>query len=81
MTDITVTNQVAHRWYARPVFFVADVNRAPRFHIDMLGFEKDCIRATGRARSAKSIAENAGHVAYLDRARIITSSSPLGSTS
>ena len=27
-------------WYARPVFFVADVNRAARFYIDMLGFEK-----------------------------------------
>src|SRR5688572_19927133 len=40
MTDTEVTNQVAHRWYARPVFFVADVNRAARFYIDMLGFEK-----------------------------------------
>jgi catechol 2,3-dioxygenase-like lactoylglutathione lyase family enzyme len=27
-------------WYARPVFFVADVNRSARFYIDMLGFEK-----------------------------------------
>src|SRR6185369_2038225 len=29
-----------HRWYARPVFFVADVNRALRFYVDLLGFEK-----------------------------------------
>jgi catechol 2,3-dioxygenase-like lactoylglutathione lyase family enzyme len=29
-----------HRWYARPVLFVADVNRALRFYIDLLGFEK-----------------------------------------
>jgi catechol 2,3-dioxygenase-like lactoylglutathione lyase family enzyme len=29
-----------HRWYTRPVLFVADVNRALRFYIDMLGFEK-----------------------------------------
>ena len=29
-----------HRWYSRPVLFVADVNRALRFYIDMLGFEK-----------------------------------------
>lgn len=29
-----------HRWYTRPVFFVADVNRAARFYIDTLGFEK-----------------------------------------
>lgn len=31
---------VVHRWYTRPVFFVADVNRAARFYVDMLGFEK-----------------------------------------
>ena len=29
-----------HRWYARPVLFVADVNRAIRFYVDVLGFEK-----------------------------------------
>ena len=29
-----------HRWYARPVFFVADVQRAARFYVDMLGCEK-----------------------------------------
>jgi catechol 2,3-dioxygenase-like lactoylglutathione lyase family enzyme len=40
MTETTVEKQVAHRWYARPVFFVADVNRAAQFYIDMLGFEK-----------------------------------------
>jgi catechol 2,3-dioxygenase-like lactoylglutathione lyase family enzyme len=27
-------------WYARPVLFVADVSRALRFYVDMLGFEK-----------------------------------------
>ena len=32
--------QVAHRWYSRPVLFVAEVNRAIRFYVDMLGFEK-----------------------------------------
>lgn len=32
--------QVTHRWYARPVFFVADVNRALQFYLDMLGFVK-----------------------------------------
>jgi catechol 2,3-dioxygenase-like lactoylglutathione lyase family enzyme len=35
-----VRNQIVHRWYTRPVFFVADVNRAIRFYVDMLGFEK-----------------------------------------
>lgn len=40
MTEQTVQSEVVHRWYVRPVLFVADVNRALRFYIDMLGFEK-----------------------------------------
>ena len=40
MTKTPVREQITHRWYARPVLFVADVNRALRFYIDMLGFEK-----------------------------------------
>ena len=40
MTEQAVGSQVVHRWYTRPVLFVADVNRALRFYIDMLGFEK-----------------------------------------
>jgi len=40
MTERAVTRQTVHRWYTRPVLFVADVNRALRFYIDMLGFEK-----------------------------------------
>ena len=40
MTEPAVRTQTVHRWYARPVLFVADVNRAARFYIDMLGFEK-----------------------------------------
>ncbi|HEY4131422.1 MAG TPA: glyoxalase superfamily protein [Gemmatimonadaceae bacterium] len=39
--------QVAHRWYTRPVIFVADVNRAARFYVDMLGFEKAWHEANG----------------------------------
>jgi catechol 2,3-dioxygenase-like lactoylglutathione lyase family enzyme len=39
--------QVAHRWYTRPVLFVADVNRAARFYVDMLGFEKGWHEANG----------------------------------
>jgi catechol 2,3-dioxygenase-like lactoylglutathione lyase family enzyme len=34
------TSQVVHRWYTRPVLFVADVNRALGFYIHTLGFEK-----------------------------------------
>ncbi|HEX9249605.1 MAG TPA: glyoxalase superfamily protein [Gemmatimonadaceae bacterium] len=33
-------SQIVHRWYTRPVLFVTDVNRALRFYVDMLGFEK-----------------------------------------
>ncbi len=38
MTEQAVKGQTG--WYARPVLFVADVNRALRFYVDMLGFEK-----------------------------------------
>src|SRR4026207_1069865 len=40
MTENTSRSQTVHRWYTRPVFFVADVNRAARLHGEMLGFEK-----------------------------------------
>ncbi len=40
MTNTPVAEQITHRWYTRPVLFVADVNRALRFYVDMLGFEK-----------------------------------------
>jgi catechol 2,3-dioxygenase-like lactoylglutathione lyase family enzyme len=30
-----------HRWYSRPVLFVADLNRALLFYVDALGFKKD----------------------------------------
>ena len=40
MTGPTPRDQTTHRWYVRPVLFVADVNRAARFYTDMLGFEK-----------------------------------------
>jgi catechol 2,3-dioxygenase-like lactoylglutathione lyase family enzyme len=40
MTNTAVREQITDRWYTRPVLFVADVTRALRFYIDMLGFEK-----------------------------------------
>ena len=40
MTEQAGRSQIVHRWYTRPVLFVADVNRAIRFYVDMLGFEK-----------------------------------------
>ena len=30
-----------HRWYARPVFFVADIERSLDFYLRSLGFKKD----------------------------------------
>jgi catechol 2,3-dioxygenase-like lactoylglutathione lyase family enzyme len=40
MTEQPVGTHAVHRWYARPVFYVADVNRAIRFYVEQLGFEK-----------------------------------------
>ncbi len=34
-------------WYARPVFYVADVTRAIRFYVEMLGFWKKWHEADG----------------------------------
>lgn len=42
-----MSSQSIHRWYARPVLFVADVNRALRFYVDMLGFQKHWHEADG----------------------------------
>jgi catechol 2,3-dioxygenase-like lactoylglutathione lyase family enzyme len=39
MTE-TSAGQGIHRWYTRPVFFVADVHRAANFYVGMLGFDK-----------------------------------------
>lgn len=33
-------------WYARPVFYVADVNRAIGFYVDQLGFRKKWHKGT-----------------------------------
>lgn len=40
MAGAEPTNHVVHRWYTRPVLFVADVNRALGFYVHTLGFEK-----------------------------------------
>jgi catechol 2,3-dioxygenase-like lactoylglutathione lyase family enzyme len=44
-TEETVTTQTG--WYARPVFFVADVHRAIAFYVGMLGFWKKWHEANG----------------------------------
>jgi catechol 2,3-dioxygenase-like lactoylglutathione lyase family enzyme len=40
MTEQPVESPAVQRWYARPVFFVSDLNRAIHFYVDLLGFEK-----------------------------------------
>jgi len=45
------------RWYARPVLFVSDLDRALRFYVGVLGFEKKWHEADG-----------AGTVCQVDRA-------------
>jgi len=41
MTEQAVPISSGHRWYSRPVLFVADLSRALRFYVDQLGFEKN----------------------------------------
>lgn len=45
---VMAKDEAPHRWYARPVFFVADISRAIRFYVDMLGFEKSWHEADGK---------------------------------
>jgi len=47
MTEQTQSDQPVHKWYARPVFFVADVHRSIHFYVDMLGFVKKWHTADG----------------------------------
>ena len=41
MTEHTVSSASGHRWYSRPVLFVADLKRALHFYVNQLGFEKN----------------------------------------
>lgn len=41
-------NLPLHRWYSRPVFFVADINRALRFYVERLGFKTDWHEGDGK---------------------------------
>jgi catechol 2,3-dioxygenase-like lactoylglutathione lyase family enzyme len=47
VTDSNLASQTGHRWYARPVLFVADVNRALGFYVGKLGFEKSWHEGNG----------------------------------
>ena len=41
MIEQIASSAGGHRWYSRPVLFVADLDRALRFYIGQLGFEKN----------------------------------------
>jgi len=40
MSKSTVSEQIPHHWYARPVLFVSDVEGALTFYLEQLGFTK-----------------------------------------
>ena len=40
MHDSAASTQLAQKWYARPVFFVANLHVALDFYLDVLGFSK-----------------------------------------
>jgi catechol 2,3-dioxygenase-like lactoylglutathione lyase family enzyme len=48
MSDSAATDQVGQKWYARPVLFVSDVQRALRFYVDKLGFKKKWHEGDGK---------------------------------
>lgn len=47
MTESAMPGASGHRWYSRPVLFVADLDRALRFYVGQLGFEKNWHEGNG----------------------------------
>jgi len=80
-----MANQIVHRWYTRPVLFVADVNRALRFYIDKLGFEERWHEGDG---AGKVCQVNRGECAIIlcedatrrDKGRLFIELTPAGLT-
>jgi catechol 2,3-dioxygenase-like lactoylglutathione lyase family enzyme len=83
MGEQTRDEKTTHRWYARPVLFVADVQRALRFYKDLLGFEKAWHTLDGkgkvcqvnRAECEIILCEDAGRK---DKARLFIELTPDG---
>jgi catechol 2,3-dioxygenase-like lactoylglutathione lyase family enzyme len=48
MSDSAINDRSTHQWYARPVLFVTDIQRALRFYLDTLGFTKKWHEADGK---------------------------------
>ncbi len=45
-----VKETMSHRWYARPVLFVSDIQRALDFYVGKLGFEKRWHEGDGKGK-------------------------------
>jgi len=50
MSTQTQAEQITHRWYMRPVFFVGEVERSLRFYEDQLGFKKSWHEGEGKGK-------------------------------
>ena len=48
MKDRASGEPFVHRWYTRPVLFVADIGRSIRFYTEELGFQKAWHEADGK---------------------------------
>ena len=83
MADKSERDAIVHRWYTRPVLFVADVERALHFYLDMLGFEKSWHEGDGAGKVCQVkrgeceiiLCEDAGRS---DRGRLFISLTPEG---
>jgi catechol 2,3-dioxygenase-like lactoylglutathione lyase family enzyme len=74
---------MAHRWYTRPVLFVADVSRALRFYVDRLGFEKSWHEGDGAGKVCQVNREECEIIlcedaTRTDKARLFVSLTPEG---
>jgi len=79
MNEPAASTQISHRWYARPVFFVSDVEAALRFYLDQLGFEKawhkDTVCQVNRGECEIILCQDA---ARRDRSRLFIELNPDG---
>ena len=76
-------DQVVQRWYARPVLFVSDLNRALRFYVDQLGFVKRWHEGDGtgtvcQVNHAECEIILCEHATRRDRARLFVELTPEG---
>src|SRR5262249_42292291 len=78
MEDRAAGDQAVHRWYTRPVLFVADIRRSIRFYTGDLGFRKVWHEADGKGTVCQVDRDGCEiivceHDARKDRARLFVS--------